>query len=162
MIARRRGTPVVVACLLLSMLFMVVPLPDAVDWFRPLFPVMVIIYWTVALPERYGVWAAWLAGLLMDQLRGLPLGTHALAWSVVAFAAGRLSARMKVYPMAQQMVVVGVLAGAGLMVQRIAGNLAGTNTASLLPYLLPVLSTAVLWPWALGVQDRLRRIFHVN
>lgn len=162
MIARRRGTPVVVATLLASMLLMVMPLPDFVDWVRPLFPVIVIVYWTVALPERYGVWTAFLTGLLMDQLRGLPLGTHALAWSVVAFGASQLSARMKVYPMAQQVVAIGLLAGVGLMVQRIAGNLAGTTTASLLPYLLPVLGTAALWPWSLGLLDRLRRAFHVS
>lgn len=158
----RRGTWVVLACALLAFLLMVVPLPDGVDWFRPCFPLLVVIYWSVVLPDRYGTWSAWLLGLLFDVLRGVPFGTWALAFAVAGFAASQLTARMKVYPMLQQMIVVGLLVGVALVVVRVAGNLTGTTTGALLPALLPVLTTAVVWPWAQSFQDRLRRGFSVH
>lgn len=158
----RRGTWVVIACGFLSLLLAVMPLPDLLGWIRPVFPLLVVVYWSITLPERYGTWSAWCLGLLMDVLRAEPLGTHALAFAVVGFAASQLTARMKVFQMPQQVLVVGLLAGVATVLVRIAGNLTGTTTASLLPSLLPVFSTAVLWPWAMAVQDRLRRAFSVN
>ncbi|MFZ5698220.1 MAG: rod shape-determining protein MreD [Pseudomonadota bacterium] len=158
----RRGAWVVIVCFSLSLLLTVVPLPDWLDWFRPSFALLGIVFWSTALPERYGTWSAWWLGLLFDVLLDAPLGAHALAFSVAGFAASRLSARMKVYPMPHQMIAVGVLCGVSLMVLRLIGNLTGTTTSALLPYLLPVVTTALLWPWAQALQDRLRRAFGVN
>lgn len=158
----RRGTWVVVLCALVALLLAIMPLPDLAGWLRPSFPLLVVIYWAVALPERYGTWTGWMLGLVFDVLRSTPLGTHALAFAVVGFAASQLTTRMKVFPMLQQVVAVGLLAGVAMVLVRIAGNLTGTTTAALLPSLLPVLTTALLWPWALALQDRLRRVFSVN
>lgn len=158
----RRGTLVVLACLVGSLLLSIAPLPDWLDFVRPSFPLLVVIYWAVALPERYGIWTGWLLGLVIDVLRATPLGSHAVALAVAGFAASRLSSRMKVYPMAQQVLAVGVVSGMSTMLLRIVGNLAGTSTGGLLVALLPVLATALLWPWAHGFQDRLRRSFSVN
>ena len=136
--------------------------PDWFDWLRPSFPLLVVIYWSVALPQRYGTWTGWTLGLCMDVLRDVPMGTHALAFAVVAFAASQLTARMKVFPLMQQVMAVALLVGVGFVLVRIAGNLTGATTAALLPALVPVLTTAAVWPWAMAVQDRLRRAFNVN
>lgn len=160
--AGRRGTPAVIGSFLAALLLTIAPLPDWLDLFRPTFPVLVVIYWAIALPERYGTWAGWTLGLVLDVLRGTPLGAHALALAVAAFAASRLGARMKVYPMPQQVLAVGVLAGVAAMVLRIVGNLTGTTTAGLLTTLLPVVVTAAVWPWAQGVLDRVRRKYNAN
>ncbi|MFP5441036.1 MAG: rod shape-determining protein MreD [Gammaproteobacteria bacterium] len=153
---------VVYACLLAALLLAIVPLPDWLDFVRPSFPLLVLIFWSMSLPERHGTWTGWFLGLVFDVLRGTPLGAHALAFAVAGFAASRLGARMKVYPMAQQALAVGVLSGLSLMVLRIVGNLTGTTTAGLFTALLPVVATAVVWPWAHAVQDRLRRRYNVN
>lgn len=157
-----RGRLVVAACVLVSLLLAIAPLPQVVDWLRPLFPLLVVLYWSMALPERYGTWTGWFAGLLLDALRGAPLGMHALALALAGFAGGHLSARMKVYPLAQQLVVVGLMAGVYLVCIRMVGNLAGTTTMPLLPSLLPLVTTGLLWPWAQALLDRLRRAFGVN
>lgn len=159
---QRRGSWVVITCALASLLLAVVPLPAALDWFRPHFPLLVVVFWSMALPSRYGSFTGLWLGLLLDVLRGGPLGLNAAVLAVAGFAAGHLGARMKVYPLLQQCLVVGLLAGACLVLGRLLGNLAGTTTQGLLPALLPVLSTALLWPWALALQDRLRRRYNVN
>ena len=159
---QRRGTWVVVLSLFVALVLAVVPLPDWLDWLRPHFPLLVLVYWCAALPARYGTWTGLLLGLVLDVLRGQPLGLNAAVLAVAGFAAGHLGARLKVYPMAQQAMVVGLLTGATLVLGRLLGNMAGTTTMALLPSLLPLVTTALLWPWALAVLDRLRRRFAVG
>lgn len=161
---RARGGWVAPFCFIVAMLLVVVPLPfnDWLGWLRPMFPLLVVVYWSVALPERYGIWWAWAGGLLVDVLRGLPLGTHAFAFAVVAFAFARLSSRIKVYPMAQQCGVVGLMGGVVVVILRQFLGAIDSITAMLPLALLAAVTTALLWPVALGIQDRLRRRFHVG
>lgn len=158
----RRGAWVVACCLLAALLLAVAPVADLLAWVRPSFPLLVVLYWSMALPERYGTWTGWFTGLCLDALSGTPLGLHALGLAIAGFAGGHFSARMQVYPMPQQLVVVGLLGGVVVVVGRVVTNLAGTTTMGLAPALLPVLTTALLWPWALAFQDALRRRFGVN
>jgi rod shape-determining protein MreD len=159
---RRGSLPVVSLCVFLAALLSVMPLPSIADWLRPSFALLVVIYWSTALPDRYGTWFGWAVGLMFDVLRATPLGTHALAFAVAGYAANQLSARMKVYPTLQQLMVVALIVGVAVVVARMIGNLTDTTTASLGAALLPLLSTALLWPWAMTFQDRLRRAFHVS
>lgn len=160
---RTRGSFLVVAgCVFVALLLAVAPLPALLDWVRPSFALLVVIYWSVALPDRYGTWFGWVVGLLLDVLRGTPFGTHALAFAVVGYAANQLNARMKVYPTLQQVMVVALLGGVAVVLMRVIGNLTDTTTSSLAAALLPVIATALLWPWAMAIQDRLRRGFSLN
>jgi len=159
---RRNSIPVVALSVFMALLLTVVPLPPLLDWVRPSFALLVVIFWSTACPDRYGTWFGWAVGLLLDVLRATPLGTHALAFAVAGYAANQLAARMKVYPTPQQLMVVALLAGVVVVVMRTVGNLTDTTTASLGVALLPVLPTALLWPWALAFLDRLRRVFHVS
>lgn len=159
---RRGGAWVVACCVFVAMLLSVMPWPSALDWLRPSFALLVVLYWPIAVPDRYGTWFGFWVGLLLDTLRATPFGTHALAFAVAAFAANQLTARMKVYPALQQVMVVGLLGGVAVVSMRVIGNLTDTTTASLAVALLPILSTALLWPWAMAIQDRLRRVFAVG
>ena len=53
----------------------------------PDFVALVLVFWCVHQPRLVGLGAAWLLGLLMDVGNGVLLGQHALAYSVLAFAA---------------------------------------------------------------------------
>jgi rod shape-determining protein MreD len=159
---RRGSIPVVAICVFLALLLTVMPLPSLLEWVRPSFALLVVVFWSTALPDRYGTWFGWVVGLLLDVLRATPLGTHALAFAVAGYAANQLAARMKVYPTLQQLMVVALLAGVVVVLMRTVGNLTDTTTAALGVALLPVLPTALLWPWAVAFQDRLRRVFHVS
>ena len=57
-----RGRFVVAGCVSVSLLLAVMLLPDLLNWLRPLFPLLVVLYWSMALPERYGTWTGWEIG----------------------------------------------------------------------------------------------------
>lgn len=158
----RRGAWVIVALVFLALLLVIVPLPEFVAWARPSFPLLVVVYWSMALPERHGTWTGFIVGLAVDVLLAIPLGMHALSFSLAAWASSRLAARMRVYPPLQQASAVALIAGVAFVVERIAAKLTGTHVGPLLPSLLSVAVTALIWPWAFAVQDRMRRVLGVN
>lgn len=60
----------------------------------PDFTALVLAFWCVHQPRLVGLGAAWLLGLATDVGNGVLLGQHALAYSLLAFAAITLSRRI--------------------------------------------------------------------
>jgi rod shape-determining protein MreD len=149
-------------CLLLAALLAIMPLPDWLNWLRPQFPLLVLLYWGMALPQRYGLFSGWFAGLFLDVLMGTPLGAHALLMAIVMFLAQRLGPRMKVLATPQQMLWVAGVALAGTVFQHgLADYLALPRSPWWLAW-MPVATTALVWPVAVGLQDGLRRRLQVS
>ena len=96
---------------LVAFVLLVVPLPDWLQWARPEWVTLTLIYWCIALPQRVGITIGLLAGLGVDVLEGSLFGQHGLALVVVAFLALILYQRLRVYSLLQQSAVVFVLVG---------------------------------------------------
>jgi rod shape-determining protein MreD len=62
---------------------------------RPDFVALVLLHWRLREPARVGIAVAWAMGILADVGDVSLLGQHALAYSVMAFAAGLLHRRMQ-------------------------------------------------------------------
>src|SRR6185295_1528165 len=65
----------------------------------PDFVALVLAFWCVRQPRLVGLGAGWILGLLIDVGNGVLLGQHALAYSLLAFAAITLSRRMLWFPL---------------------------------------------------------------
>ena len=91
----------------------------------PDFVALVLAFWCVREPRLVGLGAGWLLGVLIDVGNGVLLGQHALAYSLLAFAAVSLSRRILWFsPWGQALHVIALLAFAtavGLMVRLAAG-----------------------------------------
>ena len=108
---RSNGTWVIVASLFAALIFSTMPLPHMIEWGRPEWVALVLIYWVIALPYRVGVSTAWVVGLLMDVLNGTMLGQHALSLSIIVYFTFMLHLRVRVFPLWQQCLTVFVLIG---------------------------------------------------
>jgi rod shape-determining protein MreD len=69
---------------------------------NPDWVLLIIIYWTLAIPEKLGVFNAWIVGLLIDVLTGRLLGQHALAYALISYACLKLHKRLRLYPIPRQ------------------------------------------------------------
>ena len=78
--------------------FAVALLLDFLPWKNvalvPDFVALVLAFWCVREPRLVGLGAGWLLGLLADVGNGVLMGQHALAYSLLAFAAVTLSRRV--------------------------------------------------------------------
>ncbi|MFA0811352.1 rod shape-determining protein MreD [Microbulbifer epialgicus] len=129
----------------LSMLLVVMPLPQQWLWFRPAFPALLIIFWVSRMPQTLGVGFAWLVGILEDLVTGATLGTHALALAVLAYFSLLTYQRTRAFNPAQQLLWVFVLVGINQVVGNWVHGLEG-KTVPGLTFLWPALTTALLWP----------------
>ena len=75
----------------------------------PDFVALVLAFWCVRQPRLVGLGAGWLLGLLIDVGNGVLLGQHALAYSLLAFAAITLSRRVLWCPLWSQALHVAAL-----------------------------------------------------
>ena len=78
--------PIIFSVIAASVL-MVYPLSYTGSGWRPLFMVMVLIFWVLCQPTWCGVWFAFSLGIFTDLLLDAPLGQNALIYVVITFAA---------------------------------------------------------------------------
>ena len=144
-----------------AFIFALVPVPAWLMWARPEWLALVLVYWTIALPHRVGIFTGLILGLVLDVLEGAVLGQNALALTVLGALALILYQRMRVTSVWQQSAMVFLLVGINQLICQWIQNLQGVAAPSLL-FLLPALSSALLWPVILHVLRLLRRYYQVN
>lgn len=142
--------------LALALALSVIPLPASVGAFRPDWAPLIMIYWALSAPERFGLFTALWLGLAMDTLTGALLGQHALAMLVVAYFSARFHLRIRVFPIWQMTMTVFSLLAVYQFVLFWVDGVAGRSV----PYVerwAPVATGALLWPLVLGILDGMRR-----
>lgn len=160
-ISASRGGLVIVLSIALTLVLTIFPLPEAVQPYRPQWVALVILYWCMAIPERVGVGISFLSGILLDVLTGSLLGQHALGLSVIAFITVQTHQRVRVFPLWQQSIFIGVLLVIDRLLMLWIDGATGRMTPGLV-YWAPPLIGILLWPWVYIVMRDLRRRFHVR
>lgn len=143
-----------------ALVLAILPLPEWLQWGRPEWVGLALVYWVIALPHRVGLLTAFLLGMVVDVLEGAVLGQNALALTVVATLSLTLYQRLRVYNLWQQSALVFVLVGIHQMICQWVQTLQGAAATSLM-FLLPALSSALLWPLVLHSLRGARRRYRV-
>jgi rod shape-determining protein MreD len=142
--------------LLGALILSALPLPDSVAAFRPDWAVIVLIYWSLIAPRRYGLLTALWMGLALDTLSGALLGQHALALLIVVYLSQRFYLRIRVFPMSQLAVTVVLLLSVYQFTLFWIDGVAG-RTVPLIERWGPVVSGAVVFALILTAFDRRRQ-----
>lgn len=106
---QRTQTWILAGSIALSLLLMLMPLPQVLAPFKPYWPALVLIYWSLEAPERTSIGLAFLIGLGADLLNGALLGEQALRLAALTFIVLRFRSRLRFFPMWQQAIAVLVL-----------------------------------------------------
>lgn len=147
--------------LLLALMASIMPMPISVDAFRPDWVLVVLLYWSLALPNRVNVVTAWIMGFLLDVLLGSILGVHAASMALAVYIAAVNFQKIRNFSLWQQAMIVGVLAALyHLLVFWLQRFL--TDVVFLPSYLYPVATTIVVWPWAFLLLRKVRRHFRIS
>jgi rod shape-determining protein MreD len=152
----------VIPCSLLgAAVLALVPLDQALAWWRPEWIALLLIYWVVALPQRVGLVTALITGLLVDVMEGAALGQNMLSLSVLVVLARLAYQRFRVFTLVQQACVVFFLIGIHQLITQWLQGLQG-SAAPGFRFLLPALVSAVLWPVLMPGLRGLRRSLQVR
>lgn len=142
----------VVALLLTSL-----PLPESFIAFRPDWLLLVLVYWSMALPDRVGIFTGWIFGLTLDVMYGSLLGQNAMSLAIISYLVNVMHLRFRMFPLWQQSVVVFFLVllhlGLTAWVRGITGNF-----SLFWMYWLPAVTSALIWPFLFVVLRDIRRL----
>jgi rod shape-determining protein MreD len=106
-----------------------------------------LVFWTVHQPQRVGIGASFVFGLLLDVYQGALLGQNALAYTVLCFFAITMHRRLLWFPIGLQSLQVLPLFFAAHLVEVSLRLMAGGSFPGFSMFLSPVLE-AMLWPLA--------------
>ena len=156
----RPGSLIILLSFVLGLMLSVYPLPENLQWWRPEFLLLVLIYWVVALPQRVGMATAWVLGLLLDVLEGSLLGLNALSMTFVVYIMLLMYQRIRMFSMFQQVFFIFILVALNQMISHWIKGVLGVSSQSLM-FLVPAAISALLWPLVFILLRGLRRQFGI-
>jgi len=157
----RKRNLVIWLSVLVALVLQIVPLPSQVDVYRPDWVLVVLAYWSMALPHRVNVGVAFLTGVAMDVLVGTTLGIHSLGLSFSVYILAANYQRLRNYSVWQQAIIIGLMSSLYHLMTFWVQHLL-TDIYFQVDYLWPVLTSMVLWPWVFWLLRRTRRQFSIS
>jgi rod shape-determining protein MreD len=144
-----------VGTLVFALLSMLVPLPGVLEPFKPYWPALILLYWSLESEDRVTLGLAFGVGLAADLLNGVVLGEQALRLCALAFIALRFRSRLRFFPMWQQALAVLALLLNDRILLLIVRVLAGASLPPASWWISPFVGAA-LWPFLFLLLDDLR------
>ena len=149
-----RRMPVIMS-FIVGLMLTIMPLPDAIDVFRPDWLAMLVIYWAMQLPRTWSVGTAWIIGIVLDASQGTLLGQHALALCCIAFVTVRIHLLMRVFPVPQLTATIFPILAIYQFLLFWINGVAGVDAPSI-AYWGPVISGTLMWPVMMAFLSGLR------
>ncbi|MCP4494516.1 MAG: rod shape-determining protein MreD [Gammaproteobacteria bacterium] len=147
---------VIYLSLVVCLILVILPVPDWVQAYRPNWVALVLIYWSMALPKKVGLWFAFFTGLLVDTLHGTLLGQNALALVVIMFINLNLYQRIRVLSLPQQTLYIYSLLFINQGIISWVEGIMGRPTLLLAFFGAPLIGM-LIWPWVFIILRDVRR-----
>lgn len=149
------------ATVAVALMLAIIPLPEGARPFRPDWVAVVLLYWSLIEPRRYGLLTAFWLGIVLDTLSGSLLGQHSLALLIVVYLSQRLYLRIRAFPASQVAILVIALLATYELVLFLIDGFAGRQVP-LIERWAPVVTGGMLWLLVLAVVERTRQAAEVR
>lgn len=144
-----------------AFVLMVIQMPQWMFYFWPDWIALVVVYWALHAPNRFGPFAGFLIGLLLDVLFVRKFGVEGLGLATLAFLVNSSHQQLRVLSLWQQTLLVGVFIG---IFKLITGWLYGmvADFTITREYWYSLLGCIVVWPFVYILMQELRRIARIR
>ena len=133
--------------------------------FIPDWPILVLIYWTLAIPHRVGMVSAFVIGIFIDSASGVVLGQNALSMVVVSYLILSFYQRIRISPTFQQaLTIMGLLFLYYLLLfwfDRLTISSVQSDR-DVKEFLLPPVGGFIIWPWLFYFLRAIRRRYSIK
>lgn len=152
---------VIFVSLIIGVVLQIIPMPSPIDLYRPDWLLLLLIYWSMALPNRVSVVSAGVSGLILDILYGTALGVHSFSLAIPIYLVSSHYQRFRNYSMLQQAVLILVLSSLfHIIVYWLQYLITGIEFNWM--FLRPAVTSVLLWPWLFWFLRKLRRNLRVT
>lgn len=135
----------IILSVIVCSVLMVYPLSYAISGARPLFMLLVMLFWVMCQPTWCGIWFAFGTGIFVDLLIDAPLGMNALSFVTIAFVARFLTRERRILTFGNLWVISFMAVLAHLFMTWIAQIMGGMQF-SIARHWQPVLSSIFTFP----------------
>jgi rod shape-determining protein MreD len=132
--------------LLVALILTIVPLPDSLVQVRPPWVLLVVLYVQFYLPNYFNITLVFILGLILDSLLATVIGEHALSLCFVTWFANSKARRFSLFPIAQQMMFMGVFVLTYQGILFLIDSFLGEQ-AKFVTLVGAGLVGVLLWPW---------------
>ena len=144
-----------------ALVMALMPLPISFEPYRPDWVLMVLMYWSLAVPHRLNIGTAWVVGLLMDLASGSPLGMNSLTYSVCIFITASNFQKIRNFSLWQQSILIALFLTLYHLMQFWLNHfLMGVYFSP--HYMWPVLTGMLCWWWIFLILRKYRRHFRIR
>lgn len=147
--------------LFIALILEMLPLPGQIDSYRPDWLLLVLFYWSIALPAKVGIATAWLCGFILDVLLGVALGMNALIYALIAFITLTNYLKIRNLSVWQQVFIVALVSAfyhlGDYWVQHFL-----TTAFFVTQELWSIVMNMLLWPFVFIVLRKFRRSFGIK
>ena len=157
----RNLSGLVILSLLSAFLLQVYPLSGQWMYWRPSFVLLVVLFWLIHDPFRFGIGFAWLCGFGVDVVFGGLFGTHALAFGICAYMLQLSTQRIQHFQVWHQAIMILLMVIVSQLVVLSINLLVREGTSKAIIF-YPAIASAILWiPLSLFL-NRICRPFSVK
>lgn len=135
----------ILATIITAMYLRIAPWPDWFAIMNPDWILLSLIYWTMAVPERFGIFHAWAIGLLTDVLTGNLFGQHSFAYSLVSYLCLVMHKRLRQFPIFQQEWFIFLFLLSSQLILYWLQNIESRGSLGL-NFWLPLITGTLCWP----------------
>ena len=144
--------------ILLSIILMVIPLPDVLDQYRLPWLKMAVIFFSIFNISLIGIISVWFSGLILDIMSGGLMGENALILAVLSYLSYRFRFQIRIYPMWQIMIVVLMLLSLGELISLWIHGVSGTIFFNIYDW-INVGIAVLVWPIFMRVLEKMQSLF---
>ena len=156
-----RGTGFIFFSFLVAFVFQIFPLFEWINYLRPLWVLLLLLYWVQVAPSKIGIISAFIIGLVLDVLADDLFGMPSLTLSILSYVMYLFHRRMRVFSTLQQVLVVFLFSVFYLLLLRILQAFFAEPIAVNFGYWLPALTSALVWPWFYLIMNEMKARFNI-
>ena len=135
----------IVLSVIICSVLIVYPLSYAVSGARPLFMLLVVLFWVMCQPNWCGIWFAFGTGIFTDLLVDAPLGMNAFSFVVITFVVRFLTRERRILTFGNLWAISFLAVLAHLFITWIAQIMGGLQF-SIARHWQPLLSSILVFP----------------
>ena len=135
----------IVISIVFASVLMVYPVSYDLSAWRPVFMLLVMLFWVMCQPAWCGVWFAFALGLFSDLLMQLPLGFSALSFISIAFSARYFTRNKRIMTFANLWTIAGFAITFHLLFIWLLLIMSGEDVL-IIRHWQPIIVSILIWP----------------
>ena len=147
----------VIISVFLGLALMLVQLPSELFFFWPDWIALLVVFWALTQPDRFGPWLAFLIGTLLEVLFVRNFGVLGFGLATLAYMVNRLSQQLRILSRWQQTLLIGVFL---MIFKLLTGWFYGlvSDFTITMEYWYSVIGSILVWPFLYILLQELRSL----